>query len=112
MATWPSVYAVEKEYQICVLVKSECTMWVQIGEKNYYDHANGILRSGRFLHIAHVPQKALDAQGKYTVHLRKIYERKPYYTDFGEVESTEFAFQPIVQKLRQEVSPEKREDAS
>ena len=26
----PSVYAVGDEYQICALVNSECTMWVEV----------------------------------------------------------------------------------
>lgn len=96
--TYPSVYAVEKEYQICVPVKRECTMWVQIGSKNYYDHSNGILRSGKFLHIAHVPQQVLDREKKYTVHLREIRKRKPYFSECGEIESTEYDFRPLTEK--------------
>ena len=98
LSTYPSVYAVGEEYQICALVKSECTMWVEVAGKCYYDHSNGILRSGKFLHIARVPMSALDGAGKYTVNLRKINERKPYYTDFGDVESAEFDFRPLRKK--------------
>ena len=92
MATYPSVYAVEDEYLVCVLVKTECTMWVEVAGRNYYDHSNGILRSAKFVHMARVPVGALDAAGKYTVHLRKLNERKPYYTDYGDEEVAEFDF--------------------
>ena len=94
----PSVYVVNGEYQICALVESECTMWVEVAGKNFYDHSNGILRSGSFVHIAHVPQAALDETQSYTVHLRKLNERKPYFTDYGEVESKDYEFQPIREK--------------
>lgn len=94
----PSVFAVAGEYQVCALVESECTMWVEAGGRTYYDHSNGVLRSGRFLHIAHVPAAALDAARQYTVHLRRINERKPYFTDYGEVESASFAFKPVAEK--------------
>ena len=98
MMTYPSVYAVGDQYQVCTLVKSECTMWVEVAGKCYYDHSNGILRSGKFLHIAKLPMAALDAAGEYTVHHRKINERKPYYTDFGEVESITYKFCPLKEK--------------
>lgn len=91
----PSVFAVEGEYQICALVEGECTMWAEVGGVRHYDHSNGILRSGRFLHIARVPLKALERARRYTVCLERINERKPYFTDYGEVERHEFAFRPV-----------------
>lgn len=94
----PSVYIVDGEYQICVLVESECTMWVEIAGRKFYDHSNGILRSGRFVHIAHVPQDLLDQERAYTVRLQKLNERKPYFTDYGEIESKEYTFRPIEEK--------------
>jgi len=100
MMTWPSVYAVEDEYLVCALVKTECTMWVEVDGQNYYDHSNGILRSAKFVHVARVPVAALDAACKYTVHLRKLNERKPYYTDYGDEEIAEFEFRPLVAKER------------
>lgn len=98
LMTYPSVYAVGNQYQICALVTGECTMWVEVAGKCYYDHSNGILRSGKFLHIAKLPMAALDAAGTYTVHLRKINERKPYFTDFGEVESHSYDFKTLTAK--------------
>ncbi len=95
---FPSVYAVENEYQICVVVSSECTMWVEVNGERYYDHSNGILRSAKYLHIATLPIGKLDAAKKYTLHLRRINERKPYFTDYGEIESYCFNFKPITEK--------------
>lgn len=90
METWPSVYAVGREYQICLPVRQECTMWVRVGEKDYCDHSNGILRSGKFLHIVHVPCEALERERRYTVCLREIRKRRPYFTECGEVQSREY----------------------
>lgn len=98
METWPSVYAVGREYQICLPVRQECTMWVRVGEKDYCDHSNGILRSGKFLHIVHVPCEALERERRYTVCLREIRKRRPYFTECGEVQSREYCFEPLVKK--------------
>jgi hypothetical protein len=92
------VYAVEDEYQIFLLVNKECTMWVEVDGTKYYDHSNGILRSDTFLHKATVPMDILNNAEEYTVHVREIINRKPYYTETGEVESYSFAFKPITEK--------------
>lgn len=90
----PSVFVVEDEYQICIPVESPCTAWVQVGDVLHYDHANGILRSGRPVHIVRVPRAALDAVRAYTVFLRPMIERRPYRPVSGEVESFPCAFTP------------------
>lgn len=100
LATHASVFAVEKNYQITALVSAECTMWVEIDGKSYFDHSNGILRSGRFLHKVSVPMKVLDCAEKYTLCLQRINERKPYFTDFGEIEKTDYSFRPIKPKAQ------------
>lgn len=98
MITYPSVYAVDEEYLVSVLVGTECTMWVEVDGRCYYDHSNGILRSAKFVHMARVPRLRLDGARKYTVHLRKINERKPYYTDYGDEEIIDFDFKPVEEK--------------
>lgn len=95
LAVSPSVFAVEGEYQICALVQSECTMWVEVEGKSYFDHSNGILRTGKFLHIAHIPMAILEKERRYTVCLQRIVERKPYFTEYGEIEKTSVEFRPI-----------------
>jgi len=93
--TWPSVYAVSDRYLIMVPVKQNCTMWVKVGDKCYYDHSNGILRSAMLTHKCELPASVLDAAGKYSVCYRVINERKPYFSDLGEEMSCEFEFRPL-----------------
>ena len=58
-ATTPIVYAVGKNYQILVPVTCETLMWVEVGEKNFYDDVNGILRSNCTTHRMTVPMEKL-----------------------------------------------------
>lgn len=97
----PSVFVVGRDYWVCALTGAECTMGVEVTGTTYWDHSNGTLRSRRILHekcslhMARVPQVALDAAGAYTLRLRRIVERKPYFTECGEVESPTFSFRPV-----------------
>ena len=43
MLTYPTVFAAGDQYQIFVPFSDEVIMWVRVGERNYYDHCNGIL---------------------------------------------------------------------
>lgn len=49
-----------------------CVMWVQIGDKCFYDASNGILRSDTVVHRVEVPMEILDSAGEYTVYTRKL----------------------------------------
>ena len=93
--TVPAVCAVGREYQILVPTAAPVLLWVRVGENTYYDDSNGILRSETDLHRVRVPMTALDAAGTYTVCFREVIERKPYYSDTGEVRSATFAFRPV-----------------
>ena len=79
-ATKPAVYAVGHEYQIIVPVTCETVMWVKVGERNFYDDSNGILRSGRSSHKMIVPMELLDKEKAYTICYRVVKERKAYGT--------------------------------
>lgn len=94
-AALPTVYAVADKYVIIVPVNEPCLMWVGIGENEYYDDSNGILRSGRLTHKMTVPMAELDAARSYTVRWRKMIERKPYRSEVGEIEEYTSAFSPI-----------------
>ena len=94
-AALPTVYAVADKYIIIVPVNEPCLMWVGIGENEYYDDSNGILRSGRLTHKMTVPMAELDAARIYTVRWRKMIERKPYRSEVGEIEEYTSAFRPI-----------------
>lgn len=94
-AALPTVYAVADKYVIIVPVNEPCLMWVGIGENEYYDDSNGILRSGRLTHKMTVPMAELDAARSYTVRWRKMIERKPYRSEVGEIEEYTSVFRPI-----------------
>lgn len=94
-ASYPAVYAVGRGYRIILPVNEESVMWVRIGEREFYDDSNGILRSGSPTHIIEVPGELLDREKKYTILWRRVNERKPYFSDLGEPESREFDWKPI-----------------
>lgn len=98
LRTLPAVFAVENEYQIIVPVLRECLLWVRVGEMEYYDEANGIMRSLSEFHRVSVPQAALDEAKAYTVCVRPIIERKPYYTESEEPVEFTYEFIPIPEK--------------
>ena len=93
--TTPVVYAVGHTYQIMVPVTCETLMWVQIGDRCYYDDSNGILRSNTTTHRMTVPMEELDREKKYTVCFRRVIERKPYRSEVGETESYSSVFRPV-----------------
>ena len=93
--TTPIVYAVGKNYQIMVPVKSETLMWVKIGNRTFYDESNGVLRSDCTTHRVTVPMGILDAARKYTVCYRVVKNRKPYFPEVGDVEEYESVFRPV-----------------
>ena len=94
-ATLPTVYAVGKNYQIIVPVTKECVMWVRVGDKNFYDDSNGILRSAVTTHKMTLPMAILDEAKEYTVCYRNIIERKPYFSELTEVFEYTSAFRPV-----------------
>jgi hypothetical protein len=93
--TTPAVYAVGREYQILVPVACETLMWVQVGDKCYYDDSNGILRSNVTTHRMTVPMEELDRAGRYTICFRRMIQRKPYCSETGEIEYYESPFSPL-----------------
>lgn len=94
-ATAPIVYAVGSSYQIIVPVTCETVMWVRVGERCFYDDSNGILRSGNSTHKMTVPASLLNAAKAYTVCYRRINERRPYFTDAGELMEYTSSFRPV-----------------
>ena len=96
-SSFPAVYAVGNEYQIFIVVKSETLMWVAVGDEEYYDDSNGILRSGSDTHKIVVPMEELDRAKGYTVRFRRVRERLPYFSKTGEVESIFFPFRSVPQ---------------
>ena len=90
----PAVYAVGSDYQVFVPVSAECTMALQCGERICHDHANGILRSAGRVRRVPIPARELDEAKSFTVILRPIIERKPYFTETGPVQTLSVRFNP------------------
>ncbi len=98
LKTAPAVFAVGNEYQIMVEVERESLMYVKVGEKTYYDESNGIMNSRAPIHRVSVPMKALDNAKEYTVFIRPIIERKPYFTETEEPIEYTYKFCPVPEK--------------
>ena len=94
----PAAFVVNRTYQIMLYVTEPCVMWVQIGDKCFYDASNGILRSDTVVHRVHVPMEELDCAKEYTIYLRKVLERKCLYTELDNVETCTYTFCPVPQK--------------
>ncbi len=94
----PAVFAVGNNYQIMVEVQSEAFMSVKIGNKTYYDESNGIMNSLSPLHRVNVPMEALDNAKEYTICIRPLIERKPYFTETKELMEFNYKFSPIPEK--------------
>lgn len=91
----PAVFAVENTYQIMVPVDRPSLFRVKVGDKYYYDEANGILRSLCSIHRVTVPAAELDRCGAYTVCERVLIDRKPYFPESEEETETVFRFYPL-----------------
>lgn len=95
LKTAPAVFAVEDTYQILVSVTAPSLFWVEVGEETYYDASNGIMRSLSDLHRVTVPMDVLDTAGEYTVCVRPLIERKPYFTETKPIEQYTYPFYPV-----------------
>lgn len=95
LKTTPAVFAVGKTYQIMVEVTSESLMSVKIGENTYYDESNGIMNSLLPIHRVSVPIDELNTAKEYTVCIRPIIERKPYFTETKDIIEYRFYFKPV-----------------
>ena len=95
MKTKPAVFIVHDTYHIMVQTTEETMMWVKVGNQEYYDESNGILRSLTQIHRMIVPADELDVAGSYTICERKIIERKAYFTETEEVKEVTFVFRPV-----------------
>lgn len=96
----PTVCAVGSDYQIIVPVKFNMLFSVRVGEKEYFNHSNGIKISTTKLQRVKVPMAELDREKKYTVCVRRMIKRKAYRSvtaaheicidyDFRPIEKTE-----------------------
>lgn len=95
MKLHPTVCVVGKTYQIMVVTEVEALISVQVGEKTYYCHSNGIRIASAGVHRIVVPTEALDREKSYTVIVQEMIERLPYFPKTGVPVRTEYNFKPI-----------------
>lgn len=91
----PVVCAVGEDYIICVPVKRDVLMSVEVGGETYYCHSNGVRISDTKVQKFTVPSECLNNAKKYTVTYEVINERLPYSCDKQPSESVEFSFRPV-----------------
>ncbi len=91
----PTVFILGDTYQIITPVKSEMLFWIKVGDKKYYDHSNGILRSSTLVHKVVIPIAELDREKRYTVCYKKMIDRKPYFPESEETVEAEYTFKPL-----------------
>ncbi len=98
--TNPAVFAVGNTYQIMVPVKCECIMWVKVGDENFYDDANGTLKSHTDIHRMIVPADLLNENKSYIICYRVITERKPYFTVSEDEVQISYNFYPVTSNAK------------
>ena len=91
----PAVFAVGNDYKIFIQTNESALVWVKVGNECYFDHSNGIIRSGSNMHKVSVPAAELDKEKQYTVCYRRMLERKPYFSLTGDEEEAIFSFKPL-----------------
>ena len=95
MEAYPSVFAVNDSYQIFIPFNCEVIVSVIVGNNEYYDDSNGIMRSNTNIHKVEVPISELDTSGRYTLVYKKMIERKPYFPTSEEAKKLDFDFYPV-----------------
>ncbi len=95
LKTAPAVFAVGNDYQIMFEVESDALVSVRVGENTYYDESNGIMNTLSSMHRVTVPSALLNEEKEYTVCLRPLIERKPYFSETGEPVEISFNFKPV-----------------
>ena len=95
LKTAPAVFAVEKEYQIMVQTTAPCLVSCAVGREEYFDDSNGIMRSLLDIHRVQIPMAELDREKAYTLRVRPLIERKPYFTTTQPLQEFSYTFRPV-----------------
>lgn len=95
LKTKPAVFVVGNDYQIMAETEKEVLFSVRVGEKTYYDESNGIMNSLSPMHRVTVPTQVLDSARSYTVCVRPLVKRKPYFSVTEDLWKKSFPFHPI-----------------
>lgn len=95
LACTPTVFIVEKHYEILVCVKKNGLVRLLIDGKEVLEQNSGVLSSEKKVFKFKVNAKLLDKAKSYTVLYRQSIDRKSYWSIFGETKEQTFAFKPI-----------------
>ena len=93
--TEPTVFLTGEVYQIMIPVSVKSLMYVCVGDRQFYDESNGILRSDVPIHRVNIPKREMEEAKKYKICVREVIERKPYFSETGLEFEFEFEFIPI-----------------
>ena len=91
----PAIFAVDKYYQIMLPCKKPCLFFVRVADKCYYDESNGIMRSRNDIHKVEIPMDVLDETKEYTICIRPVIKRNPYFTKTDALVEKTYKFSPI-----------------
>lgn len=92
----PAVYLYEGEYHILVKTTLPTILWVKVGDRCFYDHSGGILRSDVRVHRCLIPQRLLDEAKEYTVCYRRVFDRTAYFPKIAEEQQETYVFRPAM----------------
>ena len=94
----PTVCPVGNHYQIMIVTEREALLSVQVGEKTYYYHQNGIRLSSPGGHQFTIPMSVLDTAGAYTVIVENMIARQPYFSTTEPAYELQYAFHPLTKQ--------------
>lgn len=95
MLAAPTVFAVGHQYHIFMPFTTDVILRVEVGDRIYYDHCNGILRSNTLMHKVELPMSVLDEAGEYTVVYKKMIDRQPYFPRSEDERRWTVSFRPV-----------------
>ncbi len=95
MMCCPTVFAVSDVYKIFMPFCDSALVKITVGDTDYFDDCNGVLRSKTLMHAVEVPMCELDLHKSYTVKFRKVIKRGPYYPTFEDEVAVKFDFKPV-----------------
>ncbi|MBQ8743263.1 MAG: metallophosphoesterase [Clostridia bacterium] len=95
LACTPSVFVIGSRYEILINTLENGIVTLNIGNDTYYEENSGVLSSEKSYAKIRVDQEILDRARSYTVNFRKSINRKAYYSELGDTQSTTFEFKPL-----------------
>lgn len=92
---YPTVYAVEDDYQVVFTTSTDATVWVKVGDDVYYDTYAGSQKSEQKVHKVIIPMDKLNESKNYQINIQQILMRGPYGAFKGQEKSYSFNFKPV-----------------